>query len=60
MPANEAPDKEWDKSQSLHDIANCNSRSGKQSAQSTKKEDGDADQLGSPSMRRGPEIGGEA
>src|SRR5215475_6653446 len=44
----------------MHDIANCKSRSGKQSAQSTNKEDGDADQLGSPGMRRGCEIGSEA
>src|SRR5262249_56884607 len=44
----------------MDDKANWKSRSGKQSAQRTNKEDGDADQFGSPSMRRGCEIGSEA
>jgi hypothetical protein len=44
----------------MHDIANCNSRLEQQPTYSANKENGNADDFGLPSMRRGPEIGSEA
>src|SRR5262249_58337808 len=44
----------------MHDIADRDSRSGKQSTHSASKENRDADCFSLPGMRRGAEIGGEA
>ena len=44
----------------MHDVANCDSRSGKQPTHSTNKENGNADYFSLPSMSGDPEIGSEA